>query len=57
MTTGSGGPGDPSIHTDNAMRKALVAAADAGADSYYVADIETTGTGASVILEALNCSQ
>jgi opacity protein-like surface antigen len=57
VTAGSGGPGDPSIHTENAMRRALVAAADAGADSYYVADIETTGTGASIILEALNCSQ
>jgi len=57
VNTGSGGPGDPSFHAENAMRKALVAAADAGADSYYVVDSETTGTGASIILEALNCSQ
>ena len=56
VTAGSGGPGDPSIHTENAMKKALVLAANAGADSYYVVNNETTGTGASVILEALNCN-
>jgi hypothetical protein len=56
VTAGAGGPGDPSIHTENAMKKALVSAANAGADSYYVVDTETTDTGASVILEALNCN-
>ena len=56
VTTGSGGPGDSSIHAENAMKNALISAANAGADSYYIVDIETTGTGASVILEALNCN-
>ena len=56
VTTGAGGSGDPSIHTENAMKKALVSAANAGADSYYVVDTETTSTGTSVILEALNCN-
>ena len=56
VTTGSGGPGEPSVHTENAMRKALASAANVGADSYYVVEMETTGTGASVILEALNCN-
>lgn len=55
VTTGSGGPGDPSAHKENAMRKALISAADAGADSYYVVDIKTADTGASVVLEALDC--
>ena len=56
VTTGSGGLGDPSIHTENAMKKALVSAANAGADSYYIVNSETTGTGAFVILEALKCN-
>jgi hypothetical protein len=45
VTPGSGGPSDPSVHIENAE-----------ADSYYVVDTETTGTGASVILEALKCN-
>jgi hypothetical protein len=56
VTAGSGGPGDPSTHTENAMNKALALVSNAGADSYYVVDVETTSTGASVILEALNCN-
>jgi opacity protein-like surface antigen len=56
VTTGAGGPGDPSLHSENAMKKALVTAANAGADSYYVVDTETTAMGASVVLEALKCN-
>jgi hypothetical protein len=56
VTTGSGSLGDPSVHIENAMKNALDSAANAGADSYYVDDTKTTGTGASVILEALKCN-
>jgi OOP family OmpA-OmpF porin len=56
FTAGAGGPGDPSLHTETAMNKALTQAASAGADSYYVVDIDTTASGASVVLEALKCN-
>jgi len=56
VSSGAGGLGDPSIHSENAMNKALVSAANAGADSYYVVDFETTEAGASVVLETLTCN-
>ena len=55
ITTGAGGGSDPSERTEAAMNKALTQAASAGADSYYVVDVETTASGASVVLEALRC--
>lgn len=56
VTRGSGGPGDPSMYTQSAMDKALGDVANSGANSYYVVDMDTTASGASVILEALNCN-
>lgn len=56
ISAGSGGPGDPTVHTENAMHKALISASEAGADSYFVVDINTTSEGASVVLEALDCN-
>ncbi len=56
ITRGSGGPGDQSIYTESAMENALIEAAKAGANSYYIVDMETTANGASVVLEALNCN-
>jgi OOP family OmpA-OmpF porin len=55
VSKGAGGPGDPSTYTESAMNKALVQAANAGADSYYVVNVDTTASGASVVLEALKC--
>jgi len=56
ITKGAGGSGDVSIHLEKAMSKALNEAARAGADSYYIANVSTTSSGASVVLEALNCN-
>jgi OOP family OmpA-OmpF porin len=56
ISTGAGGPGDPSTHTQKAMDKALTQAAATGADSYYLVDADATATGASVVLEALKCN-
>ena len=56
ITKGAGGSGDVSIHLEKAMNKAQVDAANAGADSYFIANVSTTSSGASVVLEALNCN-
>jgi len=56
ITTGAGGTGDPSVQTEKAMENALSQAASAGADSYYIVDVDTTSSGASVVLEALKCN-
>jgi hypothetical protein len=37
------------------MNDAQNEAANAGADSYFIIDVDTTGSGASVIMEALKC--
>lgn len=55
ITTGAGGPGDSSSHAESAMNKALGQALDAGADSYYLVNMESTAQSASVVIEALNC--
>ncbi|MFC1688286.1 hypothetical protein ACFL07_01330 [Pseudomonadota bacterium] len=52
---GAGGSADPSIYVEQAMEKALVEAANAGADSYVMVNLDTTASGASVVLEALKC--
>jgi len=56
ISTGSGGPGDSSYHAANAMDKAMQNAAAAGADSYYLVKTESTGQGAAVVIEALDCN-
>ena len=56
ITKGAGGSGDVSKHLETAMDKALTEAESAGADSYFIADVSTTSTGASVVLEALKCN-
>lgn len=55
ITKGAGGSGNPSAYTESAMNSALGEAVTAGADSYYLVDVETTNSGASVVLEALVC--
>ena len=55
ITRGTGGSGDASSHTEKAMNSALSDAASAGADSYYVVNVETNANGDSVVLEALKC--
>jgi hypothetical protein len=56
ITRGTGGNNDASANTEKAMNSALSDAASLGADSYYVVNVETSATGASVVLEALNCN-
>jgi opacity protein-like surface antigen len=56
VTTGSGGPGDLATHNEIAMKKAVDSAAIAGADSYYVVDIQSNDSNVSVIMEALRCN-
>ena len=53
---GAGGSGDPSIYMEKAMEKALNEATEVGADSYFIIDVDTTASGASVMLEALTCN-
>lgn len=57
ITKGAGGSGDVSKHTEKAMASALSTAANAGADSYYLVKADTTATGSTVVLEALECRQ
>ena len=56
VTAGSGGPGDLATHNEIAMRKAIDSAAIAGADSYYVVDVQSNDSNVSVIMEALRCN-
>jgi len=56
ITTGAGGTGDPSIYVERAMESALKEAVSVGADSYQVINLDTTASGASIVLEALKCS-
>lgn len=56
LTFGSGGPGTASAHLESAKNKAIDSAAKAGADSYYVVSSDSTSSGATVILEALDCN-
>ena len=55
ITRAAGGSGDVSKHLEKAMNDAQNAAAKAGADSYFIEDVNTTASGASVVLEALRC--
>jgi len=56
ITKGAGGAGDPSVYIERAMESALKEAVGVGADSYQVINLDTTATGATVVLEALKCS-
>jgi hypothetical protein len=56
ITKGAGGSGDASQYVESAMNAALTQAANHGADSYFVVDVDTTDSGASVVLEALRCN-
>ena len=56
ITKGTGGGGDSSQYVEKAMDSALTEAANRGADSYFVVDVDTTESGASVVLEALRCN-
>jgi hypothetical protein len=55
ITKGAGGSGDASQYVESAMNAALTQAANHGADSYSVVDVDTTASGASVVLEAFRC--
>lgn len=55
ITKGAGGSGDTSKNLEHAMKAALNQAANAGADSYFIVNTNTTVNGASVVLEALSC--
>lgn len=57
VTKGAGGSGDPALYTESAMQKALSDAYSMGADSYFVVRVETTASGASVVIEALDCNR
>jgi len=52
---GAGGSADPSLYVEAAMEQALIEAASVGADSYSVINLDTTDSGASVVIEALKC--
>jgi len=56
ITKGKGGAGDPSKYMEEALQSALVEAANLGADSYEIVNMDTTATGASISIDALNCS-
>ncbi len=56
ITRGSGGQRESTLNIERAMNLALDAAAVAGANSYFVVKADTTTSGATVIVEALNCS-
>lgn len=53
---GAGGSGDPADYLEFALEKALREANEVGADSYAVVDMETTESGASIVIEALRCN-
>ena len=55
ITKGKGGSGDGSHYVEKAMDSALAQAAKEGADSYFVVNVDITGSSASVVLEALRC--
>ena len=55
ITKGKGGSGDGSEYVEQAMDAALSQAAKEGADSYFVVDVDVSGSSASVVLEALRC--
>jgi hypothetical protein len=55
ITKGKGGSGDGSDYVEQAMNAALTQAAKEGADSYFVVDVDVSGSSASVVLEALRC--
>jgi hypothetical protein len=55
ITKGKGGSGDGSDYVEQAMIAALTQAAKEGADSYFVVDVDVSGSSASVVLEALSC--
>jgi hypothetical protein len=48
--------GDASKFIERAMSSALTEATNNGADSYYIVNSDTTASGATVTLEALNCN-
>ena len=54
IMNGAGGSGDPSVYVKIAMETALKEATGLGADSYSVVNLGTTGTGVSVVIDALN---
>jgi hypothetical protein len=56
ITKGVGGGGDSSQYVEKAMDSALTKAANNGADSYFVVNLDITDSGASVVLEALRCN-
>jgi hypothetical protein len=56
ITKGAGGTEDPNVYVEKAMESALKEAASVGADSYQVINLDTTSSGASIVLEALKCS-
>jgi len=55
ITKGMGGGGDSSQYVEKAMDSALTQAANTGANSYFVVNLDITDSGASVVLEALRC--
>ena len=52
---GAGGSGDPAEYLEFALEKALRDAHSIGADSYTVVNMDTTSSGASIVIEALKC--
>ena len=55
ITRNAGGTGDVSGYVKSTKDSALAEAANNGADSYYVVSSDTTGSGASIVLEAFSC--
>jgi hypothetical protein len=55
ITKGMGGGGDSSQYVEKAMDSALTQAANTGANTYFVVNLDITDSGASVVLEALRC--
>jgi hypothetical protein len=53
---GAGGSGDPSTYLELALEKALREAHQLGADSYSVVNMDTTESGASIVIDALKCT-
>jgi hypothetical protein len=55
ITRSAGGTGNTSGYVKSATDSAMAEAANNGADSYYLVSADTTGSGASVVLEAFRC--
>lgn len=55
ITKGAGGSGDPADYLEFALEKALRDAHELGANSYTVVNMDTTKSGASIVIDALEC--